>query len=176
MSEQENLAPELSRPFDLEHLSSDPQTRAFEADAGERAALAARLGVEAVEALSAELTVTGRAGRSAWVKGRVEADLIRLCVVTLEPISEHVEDTFDLAFEANAEAYAPGAEVEIEADEPEPLDETFDLGEIATQQVALAMEPYPRAENAPAPLGSGPAEGPANPFAALEALKSKPKT
>ncbi|HIP78899.1 MAG TPA: hypothetical protein EYH07_10605 [Kiloniellaceae bacterium] len=61
-------------------------------------------------------------------------------------------------------------------DPPEPLPpEGIDLGELVVQELAVSLDPYPRAEGAVVPPGyEAEDEGPADhPFAALKVLKGK---
>ncbi len=67
--------------------------------------------------------------------------------------------------------------VEPEAEEPpEPVGpHGIDLGEAVAQQLAIALDPYPRAPEAALPeeprAGAGGARAAEGPFAALESLK-----
>ena len=73
------------------------------------------------------------------------------------------------------------AEVAIPADQeqPEPMPEDgLDVGGLVAEQLALAIDPYPRKEGADLGqvldrLGIDAQAGKPNPFAALEALKTK---
>jgi len=168
-------APEFSRIVPLDLVETGAQSREIAADAGERAALAGRFGVENVRSLEAELTAAPRKN-GVRVTGRVRATLDRTCVATLGPVVETIDEAVDIVFMRGAGEAAPGEEIEIDADAPEPLEgDEIDLGEIAAQQAALAMDPYPRAEGVgprdhydqrPDPETDRP-----SPFAKLKALK-----
>ncbi len=100
----------------------------------------------------------------------------KACVVTLEPVSARLEKDFTLLYDPDAAAAQGEAEgaravmVEPEAEEaPEPVGpHGIDLGEALAQQLAIALDPYPRAPGAALPEAPRAAEGP---FAALEPLK-----
>ena len=64
--------------------------------------------------------------------------------------------------------------IDPEADDPpEPLgDGLVDVGEIVTQQLALALDPYPRAPGSELPAEAAPATPAESPFRALAALKA----
>ncbi len=104
-------------------------------------------------------------------------------MATLEPVSARLEEDFALLYDldaAAAQGEAVGARevmVEPEAEEPpEPVGPLgIDLGEAVAQQLAIALDPYPRAPGAALPeelrAGAGGARAAEGPFAALESLK-----
>jgi uncharacterized metal-binding protein YceD (DUF177 family) len=145
-------------------------------DAAERSALAAHAGIESVGSLAATASVRP------WADGReltlcFEADVVQACVVTLEPVPAHIEDTAVRRFLPAEDLVQPeAAEVEVGLDEeepPEPLGERLDLGAILAEHFVLALDPYPRA---PGAVLEGPVEAGEeipSPFAALKALKDR---
>jgi len=98
-------AAEFSRPIAVARLEPGELTERIVARADELKALAARFGLVALESLSAEVTLRriGR-GRTIEVEGRLMAEVVQSCVVTLEPLKSRIEETFLLA-------YAPAREV-----------------------------------------------------------------
>jgi uncharacterized metal-binding protein YceD (DUF177 family) len=127
--------------------TTDEIRRAIEADGPERDALAARMGLVAVESLTAEVTLRRLSGGPLFsLRGKIAADVIQSCVVTLEPVPGHVEEDFDELFAA--EGYEPPEEDE-EAEIPEFFTGSdIDIGELAAQILALSLNPYPRAPGA----------------------------
>lgn len=174
--------PEFSRPVTVDALG-DGGAFAAEAAPPERAALAARYQVPGVRALRyrAEVRPWGPGG---WrVSGEVEAELTQICVVTLEPIDTKLREPFE-RFLAPARRLDEAAELlDAEMDEAlEPLTEAIDLGEIAAEAAALAIDPYPRKPDAAfegavkGPPGVAPmTDEDARPFARLAALKDERK-
>ncbi len=150
------------------------------ADDATRSAIAAAIGVNAIERLDAtfELNRHGRDG--VRVVGRVSATIGQLCVVTLEPLQAEVDEAFDLVFRPSPAAPRKGAgKAEVEktgttaTDEPPEVirDGSIDLGAVATEFLILGIDPYPRKPGVafePPAVESDPA---AHPFAALAALK-----
>jgi uncharacterized metal-binding protein YceD (DUF177 family) len=148
----------------------EAQSYMLAAPEGALAEIAARLDVPAVEALTGTLRVTPTA-EGAAVDGSVEARLARQCVVTLEPMEERIAEKFAIRFARESDA---ASEVELDLDDEwtEPLSgDTLDLADILVQQVALAMDPYPRKPGAEAPAELRPSPEQVSPFAALKALK-----
>jgi uncharacterized metal-binding protein YceD (DUF177 family) len=148
------------------------------ADANVRAATARLAGVTALPELSASFDVSLRGRGGLHVAGRVAATVEQVCVVTLEPVENHVEEPIDLIFLPEHAVQArrggrDGDEIELTAeDEPEALEGgVVDLGAIATEFLLLGIDPYPRKPGAVFETpGSGP-DDEAGPFAALAALK-----
>jgi hypothetical protein len=143
----------------------------IEAKPAERKALAAYLDVSAVEHLRAKLLLQRWRGNGVRVTGRVEARLTQTCVSTLEPLDTRVEAEIDRKFlpETMLDRDADPLELVIDPDgddPPEPLPHALDLGELAAEDVALNLDPYPRREGA---VGTAPDDGAAlSPFAVLK--------
>ncbi len=171
---------EFSRPVAADAMV--PGAR-FEgtASAEERAALAGRFGVEAVRSLGfrAEALTWGPSG--VRLRGVAEAALTQVCVVTLEPIETRIAEPFERFFAPPEQIAQAGALLDSDLDEaPEPLGAAVDVGEVAAETVALAIDPYPRAPGAAfdgvlsAPPGVEPlTDEQARPFAGLAALKAR---
>ena len=156
-------APEFSRPVTLPRHGHVERWR-IAADEGERASLARRFGLLAIERFEADVALT-RLREGARLEASIEAEVVQECVVTLEPVRNRVTDEFSLLYGSAAPAEHEDAVVE-------PLEgDSLDVGEAAAQQLSLALDPYPRA--AGAALEEPDAEGPRpdHPFAALARLK-----
>ncbi len=172
------IALEFSRPVLVERLGHDERTYDIEANTEERAALAARYGILAVETLTARLRLTRTGSTRVRLSGRFSADVVQSCVVSLEPVAAHLEEDFALTF-ATEKDDDPDEVVVIMDDEdpPEPIESgIIDLGEAAAEHLALALDPFPRAATAAFDAGDEPARDPpakASPFAALASLKKK---
>ncbi len=144
------------------------------ADPSTRAAVARIAGLRELPRLEANFEVTRFGVGGLRVAGRVSATVGQTCVVTLEPLTDEVEEEIDLEF-APPVAAARQAEEAGPADEAanhtEPLiDGTIDLGVLATEFLILGIDPYPRKPDAVfQPPQDATAEE--SPFAALAALK-----
>lgn len=168
---------EFSRPVKLDAIGSEgPVT--VEADAAERAALAERFGLLSLDALSATLALDRTAGEIVAVTGQVRARLSQPCVATAVPVHETIDAPVLLRMVPPGSLARAEEEVELGDSELDVLEHDgrfVDLGEIAAQSMALALDPYPRAPDAEATLKEAGVvaedEHATGPFAALKALK-----
>jgi hypothetical protein len=139
--------PPFSRPLVVADLPADGLDLTIEATAEERAALARNFGLAGLERLAARFAVRGTPKRLS-VTGRVEASLTQICVVTLEPFDSDLTEDVDVAFAEPGTAAAiaqEAAKPEGDADPPDDIvDGVVDLGALATELLALGLDPYPR--------------------------------
>jgi uncharacterized metal-binding protein YceD (DUF177 family) len=179
MSAPARTVPEFSRSIAADTISSHAQRREISAEPGERAALARRFGLVSLDRLDATLELRRQAGDIIHVSGRLMADVVQSCVVSLAPVPAHIETDFELEYGASAGQEGDVAFDPLGPDALEPIyDGQIDLGEAAAQQLAIALDPYPRAPGAvldTAGLSVGDEKsGAKQPFAALAALKKRP--
>ncbi len=166
--------PELSRPYALDRLPPDGATFSITASAHERQGLARRFDLVALDALEAEGIVRPLPERNLIeVEGRLRASLAQHCVVTLDPVPEAIDTEFLRVFARGGETEEE-IEIDPEAEQPEPLEgPELDVGEIVAEELAMALDPHPRAPGADAVLAEANtgAEDQAGVFAPLAALR-----
>lgn len=177
-------APEFSRPVNVERLPDLGRHWKLEPTTEEVAAMTERFGLDELVSLHADLHVRPFAGGDMLrVTGTMKARVRQSCVVTLQPIVSDVLEEIDRTFTFSAPRELP-QEVEWtveDEDLPDPVvDGCIDLGDIVAEQLALAIDPYPRAAGVEftvpdAVSGAVTANAPEkeNPFSALAALKNK---
>ena len=168
-------APEFSRPLRIDTLGEGERAIALTADAGERAALARRFGLTAVDRLDAQLTVR-RKGEDVFAAGHVSGGIVQACVATGDPVPVALETDFTLRFVPGLDA--AGEEVELDADDLDVVTyegSAIDLGEAVAETLLLALDPFPRAPHAQDALKAGGVvdETDVGPFAALKGLRDK---
>jgi uncharacterized metal-binding protein YceD (DUF177 family) len=116
------------------------------ASAAELPKIAAYLDLLSVQTLVAHVTLTRWHGKGVLVTGSFVADVTQSCVVTLDPVEEHVEGDFERRFLPDAAA-SDAREVKVDPegdDPPEPLGREIDLGVILVEELSLGLDPYPR--------------------------------
>ncbi len=177
-------APEFSLAVAVESLEDGETVIDIEADADERAALARRFGLLALDSLTAKVGLTPVDGGLVRVHGALAAEVTQACVVTLEPVTTRVEASFERLYGATAPEEAGGLITDADTEEsPEPFtDGAVDVGEAVAEHLALELDPFPRAPGAAFDGFSGRSKsvggddtGDAGPFAVLARLKEKPK-
>jgi uncharacterized metal-binding protein YceD (DUF177 family) len=150
-------------------LSLDPRRSSIRveiaADARERAALAKRFGLPAIDALAATGDIRQRPGQRWRLSAVLRAQVVQTCVVTLAPVAQTVEERFAIDFAAAAAPETPDLDLSAEDAEPLAEDGRIDVGEIVSQHLYLALDPFPRAPGAawPEPPAGGAADVPAEP-------------
>lgn len=140
------------------------------------------LDLRELENLKADLNIRRVSGGSILrVSGRIQADVVQTCVVSLRDVPGVVDATFETFFTQDPENDLHAKELSFTAEEedsPEMLaNGMIDLGEVVTQYLSLNLDPYPRAPGVSlaaqlAEAGVAPAD---NPFAVLAGLKGDQK-
>jgi uncharacterized metal-binding protein YceD (DUF177 family) len=185
-----NHKSEIERIVDLDRTGNQGAALEISASDSERAALAKRFGFLGLPAFSARVTVDRRPGGQIIVEGRLRGQIVQACVLTLDPVTQDLDDTFRLVFKENmADDIDPEsgeALLNAQADAPEPLTSNMlDVGEIVAEQLSLAADPYPRRPGAKFEdvlpktrpgNRKGPGEQRRHPFAGLAALRDKPRS
>lgn len=172
-------APEFSFPVEIAQLPPGGATYDIAAPADALVRIAARLDIVAVEKLEATLTLKPMGGGVVRVSGPLAAAVVQSCVVSLAPVPAAIDEAIDIRFVANdpSEGRYTAEDVEPEGEEPPEVAHggRIDLGELAVAQLALVLDPYPRAPGVSfdARKWGGPAPERASPFAALADLKKK---
>jgi uncharacterized metal-binding protein YceD (DUF177 family) len=147
------MTTDLSRPISLSRIGPDGLAVVVRATPEECAAVAARMGIPAIQSLECQFKLTaGNEPGSIYAEGRLHARVTQECVVSAEDFETAVEDEFAICFVPSGH----------ERDDPElanpdlpdeiPYDgDTIDLGEATAEQLGLALDPYPRIESATLP-------------------------
>ncbi|WP_299196645.1 YceD family protein [uncultured Erythrobacter sp.] len=139
--------PELSRRIKLAGLPGE--TVVVEADAGERAALAARFSLPGIDSLRAEVELEQR-GSAVRATGTLKAAIRQTCAISGEDFPANIDEALDLRFVEAGSLDTPideNEEIEVElgaedCDEIEYSGDAFDLGEAVAQSLGLAIDPY----------------------------------
>jgi len=164
---------EFSRLVDERQVTAKPLQ--LEATAEERATLAKRFGLVAIDRLEAAVAIE-RHGEALTAHGKLSAEFVQSCAVSGDDLPVTIDEPLALRF---VPAAPEPADEEIELEESD-LDEipferhVFDLGEAVAQSLALAIDPYatgPEADRVRKEKGLND-EGASGPFAVLKGLKT----
>ncbi len=158
------MRPELHRPLPVERLKGGGE-QVVEATAAEREAIAARLHIPGVLALRCRFDFSPATSDGTLAAcGLLQARVMQECVVSLDAFEADITEDFAVRFVPQGQ--------ESTDDDPLSDDElvyeggVIDLGEAAVEQLALALDPFPRRPGAVF-LEAEPDQEPDSPFARL---------
>jgi uncharacterized metal-binding protein YceD (DUF177 family) len=163
------MTPELHRPLAVARVGPAGLAFVVEASRDECAALALRMNLPEVLSLTCRFHLEQDLAETLVAHGHLIAQVVQTCIVSLDDFTTTVEERFAIRCVA--------AGTESDDSDPEALDEIpyvdgiVDLGEAAAEQLALALDPYPRAAGAVLPEIEADPEP--HQFAALAALKRR---
>jgi len=168
------------RVLTLAEARRQPLPLVIVADDVERAAIAARFDLVALDRLEASLDLAFDGSDVMNVSGSVSGNVVQRCVATDEPLPARVQTPVDVRYVPLDRLEAAENEAEIELGEQD-LDIVgytsgkVDLGEMIADTLYLALNPFPRHPDADAFLKARgvKSEGEAGAFGALAALRDK---
>lgn len=152
MGRDESTSP-VSFKVNVARLPQKGMPVVIEADAAQREALAAEHGLLGVARYRAELLVTPWRRNGVKVAGKVSADVVQQCVVTLEPMNARVSAEVEGLYlpeesKLGRQGFEGGGEILLDADGPDGPElfsgDMIDPGALAEEFFGLALDPYPR--------------------------------
>lgn len=167
---------EFSRLIPVDRVPDLGSREKLEANEDERAALATRFDLVSIQSFSGKMELKPWRKGGIRVNGTMTADVTQSCVVTLEPFETRLTFEIERFFlgKTNAGATQVRDVESLEGDEPDLIvDNAIDLGELAAEELGLALDPYPRKPGAQFAAGPEPeiGEKTRQPFASLAALR-----
>jgi hypothetical protein len=160
--------PELPHPLPITQIGAGGTLREVVAGPQELLAIAARLGIPAVAALSVRFRLSPPHGSTIRAEGELRARVIQECIVTAEPFEAELVESFRIRFVPEADIAGEDAPIDLDSDDELPYrGGILELGEAAVEQLALALDPYPRLPGATLPFAGDAEDAPEHPFAAL---------
>lgn len=175
MTEEANVARDFSHKIEPKSVTADGRLVELAPTQEQCETIAERLDLIALRNFTAKIQVGWESGGDTLrLEGSLHASVVQQCVATLKPITSDVEDRFVERYALKPEE--TDQEIIVSADDELDLDaipdDGLDLAEIAVQQLSLALDPYPRHEDADdLGLAVDDDEKPSGPFAKLAMLK-----
>lgn len=175
---------EFGATLRLVNAADGPAKFSGAAKDAELTAIAERLGLARVAEFKLDATLTRLPEGDVYrVDGEARMRADQVCVVALEPFEAAIETMFEEHL-TTVPAKATGEDIEAESLDIELLEgETVDLGELALQHIAMAIDPYPRGPDADAATADSPEsdadsgdDGTRRPFAGLDKLLKQAQT
>lgn len=164
--------PLLPRPIAAATIPTTGTLIEVEASPEERTAIARDFGLLELRSFRASIDAR-RGGDSVLLEGRLKATVFQACVVTLAPVEQEIDVGFQRRFvRGMATPAAESHDVDpLAADPPDTYAETIDFGAVALEELALAIDPYPRAPGATFEPPKDDADREESPFAVLKRLR-----
>jgi uncharacterized metal-binding protein YceD (DUF177 family) len=173
--------PPLTRKLRTSDIEEDV-AHTIQATPAEMAAIVKLLDLVGLEGLKLEYRLRHGAGGRVHLAGHLTAQATQTCVVSLEPVQSVIDVPVEAKFwpaplveELEHKAEDPGRAGLL--DWPETItDGTIDLGALAYQTLATALDPYPKKPGASFQWSQGAKaaeDGESGPFAALKQLKQR---
>ena len=172
---------EFSRPVTADKIGVDSMSLECKAKEDELTSLVARFDLVSLESLMFSLKFK-RSETTGIIEaaGRLTAAGFQKCVITLEPVEFELDQTISWSF---LDKRNDGQEADFDTEIPKSAElidnNQIDFGELAAQQLAILLDPYPRAPGAKIPadgLWFGEIDGNIdnnNAFSVLSRLKYK---
>ena len=176
---EDTQPPPLTRKVKLATVEQGAE-KTIEIDSAERTAIMALLDLVDLEGLRFDYRLREGRGKRVHLTGRLRADVVQTCVVSLDPVPASIDVPVEADFwppekiaALHERADDPAQAGEI--DWPEPIEgDTIDLGPLVYETLATALDPYPKKTGAQFEWTDSKqsAETPKNnPFAVLKGLK-----
>lgn len=129
------------RAVEVASIRSDGLALHVTASEAERAGLAKLFGIPAIGQIEADFLLTKK-GPRARVTGEVWGRFTQTCILTLESFDSDFRESVDLPYDEDP---AKALELRPEEEAPDPImNGIIDIGAIAAEFTALALDPYPR--------------------------------
>ena len=143
------MTPEFARSVRLDTIGRGSAVSVV-ADEAERVALATRFGLEALDRLEGDWTLSPDV-EGVLATGRIRAAGAQFCVTTAEPVPFEQDSTVRLLFTHDPLPEPTAEEFELDKDDLDRVEiegGAIDLGEATAQSMALDLDPWPRAPDA----------------------------
>lgn len=144
----EALPIEFSRTIDISKIGETPEHIHWKATDVECTALQKRLILRGLKDFIVDYDMKRMHDRRVFqVIGTVQAHVVQECVVSLEDAPSDVKDTFTVYLKPYKPHSTEPEDISLEDEDviEYQLGDKIDLGEIATQYLSLALDPYPHA-------------------------------
>jgi len=144
---------EFSRPVTADKIGVDSMSLECKAKEDELTSLVARFDLVSLESLMFSLKFK-RSETTGIIEaaGRLTAAGFQKCVITLEPVEFELDQTISWSF---LDKRNDGQEADFDTEIPKSAElidnNQIDFGELAAQQLAILLDPYPRAPGAKIP-------------------------
>ena len=160
------MIPEFHRPLSLDRIGPHGLDMTIKASDAECAAMAIRMQLPAVSAVSCVFHLIREGRDKILARGVLRAVVTQICVISLDDFEVVMEEVFQVRFVPSGEE---SDDIDPESEDEIPFEgNVIDLGEAASEQLGLALDPYPRMPGVEMPAAED--ETDPHPFAGLRRL------
>ncbi len=173
MTQDDDDAPVLDWAHDLHTLGERGVQATRSATPEERVMLARLLDLAECQRVDVSYNLKPLSRGRVRFKARIEADVVQRCVISLAPVPANVDESIEIEFWPAEDIGDTIVEVDpLGPPAPEPLNNgAVDFGRVVYEEIAAALDPYPKAPGAELAPPSPEEEAATKPFAALARLK-----
>jgi uncharacterized metal-binding protein YceD (DUF177 family) len=169
----------ITHLYELGRLSQAGDEVTIATTAEERQRLAEWADVDAVDAFTAKIELRKLSPTRYAFDAELAADIVQSCVVTLEPVRTRIERKFSRDLLLTPTPRHVPKEIDIAPVDEDGREEIeslrYDLAVPVLEELALAIDPYPRAPGVAFEPPPDPDAAESHPFAALKSLKAEQK-
>lgn len=124
----------------------------IQANEAERADLAQRCEILAVDSLTVRLTLNSSKGSDlVKIQGKLDTTIQQACVVSFVPVAETIQESFSEVHTTDESKLDAPEDMDDTEDQPIELieNEKLDVKELIAQWIVMSMDPFPRSDEAP---------------------------
>jgi hypothetical protein len=170
----------ITHTYELGRLSQAGDEITIAPDKEQRESIADWVGVDVVDDFTARIELRKLTPTRFSFDADLAADIVQSCVVTLEPVRTRIERRFSRDLFLTAAAQHTEKEIEIAPVDDDGREEIanlrYDLAIPILEELALAIDPYPRAPGVSFEPPPDPDVAESHPFAALKGLQGQQKS
>ena len=142
-----SLIPEISLVIHPSQLKEKVPKFHINANASVRKSLSKRFGLIAVNNFKLSLNLQPLASTGIIIlKGHMKVSVVQSCVITLDQVTNHLDELFEIKFREYGTCDA--GNVEFEEEFESFTNDRIDIGEVSVQEFGLRLDPYPRSVSA----------------------------
>lgn len=140
------MQPEFSHIIKLSEIGDKEIVYEISANEEERIALAQRLNIKEVKSFTATVSLHKSGEFLVKANGSFEAKIIQTSVISLEDFTSDIKESFSTTF-SNQTSEKEAVEIDIDEEDTEIIhNNQIDIGELATEYLALAVPTFPKKE------------------------------
>jgi hypothetical protein len=165
----------IQKLYKLTDLSAAGDEVVIDSAGDDLVRLAQWAGVEVITSFRGRITLSKLSQTRFAYEAELSADIVQSCVVTSEPVRSHIARSFSRILHLIASRAADREEtIDLapgDDDAPEEIESPrYDLATPLLEELALAIDPYPRAPGAAFEAPAAPPPADESPFSVLKKL------